>query len=91
MEESQSSVVVGYLSVLLGNMCLNKAIKTKIRAHLPGQRLATLIEKIREFVQVHEHVNRKAKQFEGEEGQETWQAYTTRIMQVVEQLEEAEV
>jgi hypothetical protein len=87
MEESQSSVAVGYLSVLLGNMCLNKAIKSKIRAHLPGQRLTTLIEKIREFVQVHEHVNRKAKHFEGEEGQETWQAYTTRIMQVVEQLE----
>lgn len=91
MEESQSSVAVGYLSVLLGNMCLSNLIKTKVRAHLPGQQLTTLIDKIKEFVQVHEHANRKARQFEGEEGQDTWQNYTARIMLVVEHLEEAKV
>lgn len=89
MEQSQSSVVVGYLSVLLGNMCLNEATKAKIRAHLPDRNLATLVEKIKEFLHVHEQVNRKAKQFEGAEGQETWQNYTARIMQVVEHLEES--
>lgn len=88
MEESQSSVAVGYLSVLLGNMCLNTAMKRRIRTHLPDQELTTLVEKIKEFVSVHEHANRKAKQFEGAEGQETWQNYTARIMLVVKQLEE---
>ncbi|KAF2823627.1 hypothetical protein CC86DRAFT_354761 [Ophiobolus disseminans] len=89
MEESQTSVAVGYLSVLLGNMCLNRSVKTKVRAHLPSQQLTALIDKIKEFVHVHEHVNRKAKQFEGEEGQATWQNYTSRIMMVVKQLEHA--
>jgi len=87
MEESQSSVAVGYLSVLVGNLCLNKTVKTKVRAQLPGGELTTLVDKIKEFVRVHEHANRKAKQYEGEEGQETWQNYTARIMLVVEQLE----
>jgi hypothetical protein len=91
MEESQSSVAVGYLSVLLGNLCLNQSIQAKIRALLPGHHLVTLVDKIKEFVQVHEHANRKAKQYEGEEGQETWQNYTARIMLVVEQLEKAEI
>jgi hypothetical protein len=63
----------------------------KIRAQLPGQQLSTLVDKIREFVQVHEQANRKSRQFEGEEGQETWQNYTTRIMLVVEQLDEDDI
>jgi hypothetical protein len=91
MEESQSSVAVGYLSVLLGNLCLNESIQVKIRTLLPGHHLTALVEKIKEFVQVHEHANRKAKQYEGEEGQDTWQNYTARIMLVVEQLERAEL
>jgi hypothetical protein len=91
MEESQSSVAVGYLSVLLGNLCLNKSVQAKIRTQLPGHHLTTLVDKIKEFVQVHEHANRKAKQYEGDEGQQTWQNYTARIMLVVEQLERAKV
>jgi hypothetical protein len=90
MEESQSSVAVGYLSVLLGNLCLNEDIKSKLRTRLPGQQLAPLIDKIKEFVRVHEHVDRKAKHFEGDEGQETWQNYTARLMHVIDMLEEAE-
>jgi hypothetical protein len=90
MEESQSSVAIGYLSVLLGNLCLNESVQAKIRAQLPGRHLSILVDKIKEFVQVHEHANRKAKQYEGEEGQETWQNYTARIMVVVEQLERVE-
>jgi hypothetical protein len=91
MEESQSSVAVGYLSVLLGNLCLNRSVQAKVRAQLPGHHLTILVDKIKEFVQVHEHANRKAKQYDGEEGQQTWQNYTARIMLVVEQLERAEV
>jgi hypothetical protein len=90
MEESQSSVAIGYLSVLLGNLCLNESIRTKVCEQLPDRRLTMLVDKIKEFVRVHEHANRKAKQYEGEEGQETWQNYTARIMLVVKQLEMTE-
>ncbi|KAH7087811.1 wings apart-like protein regulation of heterochromatin-domain-containing protein [Paraphoma chrysanthemicola] len=90
IQETQASVAVGYLSVLLGNMCLNDSTKNKIRAQLPGRQLTILVEKIREFLQVHEHANRKAKHFEGDEGQDKWRNYTARIMLVVDALEKDE-
>ncbi|KAF1850992.1 uncharacterized protein K460DRAFT_274859 [Cucurbitaria berberidis CBS 394.84] len=90
MEESHSSVAVGYLTVLLGNLCLNSIVGAKIRTQLPDQRLDMLIDKIKEFVQFHERVDRKTRQFDGEEGQETWQNYIARLMLVVEKLEKAE-
>lgn len=89
MEESHSGVAVGYLTVLLGNLCLNSSIRAKIRAQLPSYQLDMLIGKIREFVLYHEHVDSKAKEFKGPEGQETWQNYTARLMLVVEKLENA--
>ncbi|KAH7386972.1 hypothetical protein DE146DRAFT_188730 [Phaeosphaeria sp. MPI-PUGE-AT-0046c] len=90
MEESQSSVVVGYLSVLIGNLCLNRSIRAKVRTQLPGNHLGILVDKIKEFVRVHEHANRKASRYEGDEGQQTWQNYTARILLVAEQLEKSE-
>jgi hypothetical protein len=89
MEETQANVPIGYLSVLLGNICLNETTRTKVRAHLPGGHLHTLTDKIKEFVHVHEDANRTAKEYEGEEGQETWQNYTARIMLVAQELEKA--
>lgn len=89
MEESHSSVAVGYLTVLLGNLCLNDSVRARIQAQLPDRQLNILVEMIREFVQYHEYAHRKAKQFEGEEGQETWENYTARLMLVVEKLEKA--
>ncbi|KAI8940962.1 hypothetical protein NX059_002213 [Plenodomus lindquistii] len=90
MEESQSNVPVGYLAVLLGNLSLNRSIKTRVCVQLPDQRLDLLITKIREFVQYHEHVDSKSTQYEGAEGRETWQNYTARLMLVVEKLERTE-
>lgn len=87
MEESQSNVPVGYLTVLLGNLCLNRSVRTKVSAELPDQRLDTLISKIKEFVQYHKHIDSNTKEYEGSEGRETWQNYTTRLMLVVEKLE----
>lgn len=65
-------------------------MRTKIRAQLPHQQLDILIDKIKEFVRFHEHVDKRAEQFEGEEGQETWQNYTARLMLVVEKLQKEE-
>ncbi|KAF1947101.1 hypothetical protein EJ02DRAFT_392951 [Clathrospora elynae] len=89
MEESHSGVAVGYLTVLLGNLCLNASVRSKIRALLPKKRLDLLINKIKEFVRVHEHVDSTTDQFEGAEGQETYQNYTARLLLVVEKLEKA--
>jgi hypothetical protein len=89
MEESHSGVAVGYLTVLLGNLCLNQLVRNQVRARLPEQRLDILIESIKDFVRVHEHADSKTQEFEGAEGQETWQTYTARLLLVVEKLEKA--
>jgi hypothetical protein len=89
VEESHSGVAIGYLAVLLGNLCLNKSIKSKVRALLPDQRLDTLVDSIKDFVRVHQHVDSKTEDYEGAEGQEALQTYTARLLLVVERLENA--
>ncbi|KAL7771700.1 hypothetical protein CFE70_001650 [Pyrenophora teres f. teres 0-1] len=89
LEDSHSGVTIGYLAVLLGNLCLDERIRTKVRALLPNKRLGMLIDSIKEFVRVHEHVDRKVEDFEGAEGQEALQTYTARLMHVVERLQSA--
>lgn len=90
MEESQSSVTVGYLSLLLGNLCLNDLVRYKVRSRLPGQKMDMLVESIKEFVRYNERVDRETTQFQGEEGRETWRMFTMRLLLVVERLEKAE-
>ena len=75
--------------MLLGNLCLNDLIRAKIGALLPDERLTTLIDSIKEFVRVHEHVDKRKEDFEGAEGQEALQSYTARLMLVVERLQRA--
>lgn len=89
MEESHSGVAIGYLAVLLGNLCLSDSVRSQICMLLPDQQLTMLIDSIKEFVRVHEHVDRKAHDFEGTEGQEASQNYTARLMHVVERLQSA--
>lgn len=38
---------------------------------------------------MHEHVDKKAEDYEGAEGQEALQTYTARLMHVVERLQSA--
>ncbi|KAF2474363.1 uncharacterized protein BDR25DRAFT_216283 [Lindgomyces ingoldianus] len=91
MEESQSNVAIGYLAVLLGNLCLNDFVRYKVRSRLPGNKIDMLVDKVREFVQYNERVDNMTKgQFEGDEGRETWQNFTMRLMLVAERLEQAE-
>lgn len=89
MEESQSSVTIGYLTILLGNLCLNDEVRSKIRSRLPGQKNDMLVQKVREFIDYNQRVDRIAGQFEGEEGRETVRRFTERLMRVVEGLERA--
>jgi hypothetical protein len=89
VEESHSGVATGYLGVLLGNLSLNNMIRAKVRTRLPNKRLDTLVESIKDFVRVHQHVDQKAEDFEGAEGQAALQSYTARLMSVVEKLQNA--
>jgi hypothetical protein len=89
VEESRSGVAIGYLGVLLGNLSLNDIIRTKVRTLLPNKRLDTLVDSIKDFVRVHQHVDQRVEDFDGVEGQEALQTYTTRLMLVVERLQNA--
>jgi hypothetical protein len=89
VEESHSGVAIGYLAVLLGNLCLNKSIRSEVRTLLPDQQLDTLVDSIKDFVRVHQHVDSKTEDYEGAEGQEALQTYTGRLLLVVERLENA--
>ncbi|KAF2012874.1 hypothetical protein BU24DRAFT_351973, partial [Aaosphaeria arxii CBS 175.79] len=90
MEASHANVTVGYLTVLLGNLCLNDHVRYKMRLRLPGQTVELLVEKIKEFVRYNERVDRENNDFGGDEGRATWQNFTKRLLLVVERLEVAE-
>ncbi|OCL03855.1 hypothetical protein AOQ84DRAFT_347041 [Glonium stellatum] len=84
MEESQSNVAYGYLSVLLGNLCQNDQVLRKIRSKIPNRRLDVLINAVEEFIQYHQKVDRDM--FDGEEGGEISINYTERLQTVVDRL-----
>ena len=90
VEETHTNVTIGYLTVLLGNLCLNDIVRDKVRSRLPNQSIGILIESVKEFVQYHERVDRLNSEFEGQEGRDTWKNYTMRLMLVVERLEKTE-
>jgi len=90
VEESEVSVVIGFLAVLLGMLCLNTTVRSQIRSQLPNQQLHLLLENMKEFARIHEHVDKKtASRFEGSEGQEALNNYYIRIMHVVRKIEGA--
>ena len=90
LEETRFGVTVGFLTVLLGNMCLNSVVRSKVQAILPDQRLSLLLEKMRDFARIHAHVDKNtASRFEGPEGQQALSNYYIRIMHVVKKLESA--
>ncbi|KAF3053307.1 hypothetical protein E8E11_010314 [Didymella keratinophila] len=89
-EESEVGIKINFLGVLLGMLCLNTTVRSKIRALLPGQQLHLLLDNMRVFARIHETVDEKtAKRFEGSEGQEALNNYYVRIMHVVKKLESA--
>lgn len=92
VEESEVSVVIGFLAVLLGMLCLNSTARSQIRAQLPDYQLHVLLENMKQFARIHEHVDKKtANRFEGSEGQDALNNYYIRIMHVVKKLEGAKV
>jgi hypothetical protein len=89
-EESEVGIKINFLGVLLGMLCLNTTVRSKIRALLPNQQLYLLLDNMRVFARIHETVDeRTAKRFESPEGQEALNNYYVRIMHVVKKLEGA--
>ena len=87
MEESQYLVPIGYLTMLLGNLCLNERVRRSVSCLLPGNDINLLVQKVKEFVQYNQRLDQA--EFEGAEGQQTLQNFTLRLMLVVERLEKA--
>ncbi|KAF2999372.1 hypothetical protein E8E13_006346 [Curvularia kusanoi] len=91
VEESSVSVVIGFLAVLLGMICLNPIARTQIQQMFPDGRLHPLLDIMKQIAQFNEHVDKQtAKRFDGPEGQKTLNNYYTRIMHVVQKLESTE-
>lgn len=89
-EESEFGIKINFLGVLLGMLCLNDTVRSKIRALLPDHQLHLLLDNMRVFARIHETVDEKtAQRFEGPEGQEALNNYYVRIMHVVKKLESA--
>lgn len=81
MAGSQMNVALGYLAVLLANLCRNREAKGRIQSKLPGCRLNSLVEAIDEFITFHKEVDRR----EGA-GSDVWTSFTSRLQAVAEVL-----
>jgi hypothetical protein len=88
VEESISNVTLGYLAVMLANLCQNHDARSFIADKLPGRNLGMLIEAVEEFVRHHQKVD--TMNFDGEEGKEVWGAFTEKLKGVLERLREVE-
>jgi len=87
--EARLNVAFGYLTVLLGNLCLNDTIRQAVRMRLPGQKVDMLLDAVGEFIHYNEKVDEIKDQFEGEEGKETYANFTGRLRLVVERVRKA--
>ncbi|OQO04725.1 hypothetical protein B0A48_09648 [Cryoendolithus antarcticus] len=82
--ESQANVALGYLAVMLANLCQDADVRGVIAEGLPGGTLAVLVAAMEEFVLHHEKVD--GLSFEGAEGQEVWSVFTGRLQDVLGRL-----
>lgn len=47
------NVAFGYLSVLIGYLCMNKDVRKRVRSGLPGGTLQQLLHAMQEFLHYH--------------------------------------
>ncbi|KAF9734158.1 hypothetical protein PMIN06_007702 [Paraphaeosphaeria minitans] len=90
-EESHTLVPIGYLTVMLGNLCLNTRVRRKVTVLLPGKGIDLLVQRVREFVTHNQRLDQVSGEFEGAQGARTLKNFTIRLMRVVERLEEVGV
>lgn len=66
-EETSSNVALGYLSVLLSFLCLNRTVRARASARLHGGTLKQLVDALEEFLQYHRQIDADVHPGEGEE------------------------
>ncbi|KAL6712772.1 hypothetical protein ACLMJK_009613 [Lecanora helva] len=81
-EETKLNVAFGYLSVLLGSVCLNREVRTWVSRRLRGGSLHALVDALEEFLQY----NRKAGQGQSLDEANTMGGYVSRLQGLVEEL-----
>ena len=84
MEETQLNVALGYLSILLGYLCLRDSIRDRFISVHPRKGIQPLLASINEFIAFHEKV--AEAQGEGASKQGSESAAVTRLQSLVDQL-----
>lgn len=82
--ESISNVALGYLAVVLANLCQDVEARALVRAALPGRQLGPLGDAVEMFVLFHQQVDGMG--FEGEEGAAVWGGFTEKLRGVLERV-----
>ncbi|KAL2260176.1 hypothetical protein VTK26DRAFT_5922 [Humicola hyalothermophila] len=85
MEETQLNVALGYLSILLGYLCLSDSIRDRFASVHPRKGIQPLVASINEFIAFHEKV--AEAQGEGSSRQGSESTALTRLQTLVDQLE----
>jgi hypothetical protein len=82
MEKTQLNVALGYLSVLLGYLCLSDSIRDRFVLVHPKKNIQPLLDSINEFIAFH----RKVAEAQGDEGGKQESGSLTRLQDLADQL-----
>ncbi|KAI1776128.1 hypothetical protein F4818DRAFT_371367 [Hypoxylon cercidicola] len=86
METSHLNVAFGYLSVLLGYLALYTPVRKKIRSNNAAKSIGPLLSSLREFTTHHQKVEQSMD--ESDDSSPGPNSYTTRLQDLVRQLED---
>lgn len=84
MEETQLNVALGYLSILLGYLCLRDPIRDRFVSVHPRKSIQPLVDSINEFIAFHRKVAEAQGDEDSKQGSES--AAMTRLQGLVDQL-----
>lgn len=84
MEETQLNVALGYLSILLGYLCMRGPIRDRFVSVHPKKRIQPLLDSINEFITFHHKV--AEAQGQEEPKQDSASAALARLQSLVDQL-----
>lgn len=77
-------MAIGYLAVLLGNLCLHEEVKPQIRSRLPGQTIRPIQHAAVEFLQYHKEVD--AQLSESDHRGRSSDGFTEKLQKMIERL-----
>lgn len=74
----------GYLSVLLGYLCIEEEARQTVAGRLEGESLQPLLDAVEEFLQYHRQIDQELVQNEGK--MDLKASFVTRLERVVERM-----